>query len=171
MDDLTNTDKTSGDTPAIVSVPPALPRCGFNPNASFGLGARIFDGAGAGNLGAMQALVDISMEEALSRGDDDPYAIVCAAEALAFARICAAHRMPDDVRKLAAALCLTSDRTRRIGYIEAADILMGESIAILERLAAEGDILAAHSSARLAETSIAAIQIAKDVLSKPQEVA
>jgi hypothetical protein len=154
-----------------VTTPPALPRCGFNPNASFGIGSRVFDGAAAGDLASIQGLVEISMEEALAKADDDPYAIVCAAETLAFARICASHRLPSDVRKLAAALCLTSDRTRQIGYIEAADNLMGDAIAILEQLADEGDVLAALASSRLAETSLAAIDVAKIVLSRSQELA
>lgn len=154
-----------------VAVPAPLPRCGFNPNASCGIGASIIDGASLGDLASLQALARVSMQEALSCAEGDPYALVCAAEALTLSRICAARRVPRDVRALAGMLCLTSDLTRQIGFIDAADELMGESVAILERLAGEGDDIADVASCRLAETNPAVIDIAKGVLLKTQEIA
>lgn len=155
----------SDDPPSIVVVPPAVPRCGFEPNAGIGAGSSIVQEAGLGGLVAMRILLDVSLDAAWAKKDDDAYAIVAAAEAVTFARLCAAHRIPLDVRKLAAALCLTSDRSRQIGFVAAADDLMGESIAILEQLAGEGDDIAAIASGRLVAIHPASVAIAKSLLS------
>lgn len=172
MDSSSQPEKPEGEDQSITAaVPPADRQCGFNPNASFGIGAHVFDRAGVGDLPAMRALVEISLEEALSKPDDDPYALACASEALVFARLCASRRVSGDVRKLAAALCVTSDRTRRVGFVNVADALMGEAVAILERLADEGDELATFASCRLAATNAAVVEIARTVLLQTREIA
>ncbi|WP_260598286.1 hypothetical protein [Sphingomonas endolithica] len=117
----------------------------------------------------MRVLFESSMAAALNTSDDEPYAIVGAAETVTFARLCAAHRHPFDVRKLAAALCLTSGRTRRIGFEAAANNLMGESIAILERLADEGDDIALIASGQMVAAHPETVEIAKILLSGMEE--
>ena len=144
-------------------------RCTFDPNAHMGAGCMIVQEAGLGSLDALRILVNVSMESALNKKADDPYAVVAAAEATNFARLCAAHSMPLDVRALAGALCLTSDRLRRIGFEAPADELMGETIAILEQLADDGDDVAALASGRLVELHPATVEIAKSLLSATEE--
>jgi hypothetical protein len=158
-----------GDPPSIDAEPRPSARCNFDPNAGIGAGSAIVEDASFGNLPALRILLDVSIDAAFAQADDNPYGVVAAAEAVTFARLCAAHRMPLDVRKLAGALCLTSERTRRIGFDGAADNLMGESIAILERLADEGDDIAAMASARLVALHPATVEIAKSILSVVEE--
>jgi len=158
-------EQPGGAPPAMVSVPQPEPRCGFDPNAGIGAGSTIVQAAGLGNLAAMRLLLNVSIDAALAKGNDEPHAIVAAAEALTFARLCAAHRVPMDVRTLAGALCLTSDRTRHLGLNDAADNLLGESVAILEQLADEGDEIAALASGQLVAAHPATAEIAKLVLS------
>jgi hypothetical protein len=155
-----------GNQPAVVAAPQP---CDFDPNASLGAGSAIVREAGFGSLAAMRVLFDVAMDAALAKHDDDPYAIVAAAEAVAFARLCAAHRLPFDVRKLAAALCLTSGRTRRIGFGPAADDLMSESICILERLADQGDDVAAMASGQLVTAHPETVAFAKTMLAAMEE--
>ncbi len=123
--------------------------CPFDPNAALGAEADRYQQAATGNLVALQALRDACLDTAMRCGATHPHALVMASEAVITARLCAAHRQPEDARMLAGALCFTSDAFRQAGHVEAADITTGEMVTILEQLAAEGDEYCAIASEQM----------------------
>jgi hypothetical protein len=134
------------------ATPWALPRavsCSFDPNAALLSGSAMIQEAAYGDLSAQRVLRGISTDAAFAMGVGHPHALPLAMEMTMAARLCAAHRYVEDARCLAGALCFVGDVLREMDQHGPADSLQRETVAILERLAADGDEYSAMASESL----------------------
>lgn len=123
--------------------------CPFDPNAAIGTDSDRYRLAATGDLATLQTIRDQCMQTAMDGGTAHPHALVMASELLIIARLCAAHRQPEDARQLAGALCFTSSAFRHVDRHDAADLMTGEMVTILEQLAAAGDEYCAIASEQM----------------------
>jgi hypothetical protein len=134
--------------------------CSFDANSALLTGSALFAEAAYGDLLAQRILRNVTTNAAFALGIGNAHSLSAASEMTMMARLCAAHRQPEDARRLAGALCFTADAVRYFGNDEAADTLHGETIAILERLAADGDEYCAVASEAIVQLYPAAGSIA-----------
>jgi hypothetical protein len=140
-----------------------LPRagsCPFDPNDGLGPASDVLQGAAYGSLKELRTVRGAMMRKAFDSGLSHPFAMGHAMQLVLIARLCAAHRLPEDARCLAAALCFTNDTLRHLGFTEVADDVAGELVAVLERLAEAGDEYCAIASAYMVGAHPAAAAIA-----------
>jgi hypothetical protein len=145
----------------------ALPRarsCPFDPNAGLGLGAQVAQDAAYGDLASQRIMRDAMTEEAFSAGLGHPFALAYSTQMTLAARLCAAHRLPEDARRLAGALCRTSDTLRHLGHDKAADEVAGEGVMILERLSSAGDEYCALASTDIVSAYPATAAVARRLM-------
>lgn len=113
--------------------------------------ARAVAGAALGDLEAQRALCKTIALELLHTGQPLCDAQFTALYAIMFGRIAASHGHVQDIRALAVTLIMGSDVMRALGRGDLAGQMKVEGIYILERLAEDGDELAASSTAALIE--------------------
>lgn len=130
----------------------SLPRagsCPFDPNDGLGPASNVIQRGAYGGLSEQRTIRDAMIRKAFGSGLDHPFAMGHSMQMVLAARLCAAHRLPDDARYLAAALCFTADTLRHMGYAQAADETAGELVTILERLSEAGDEYCGIASAHI----------------------
>jgi hypothetical protein len=145
MADTPDNENAAG-APAIVVVPPpaAVP-CHFDPNFALGSTADIVRAAALGSLSAQRTMRDRTIAASADAPAGSFLALAFGVEMAPYARICAAHGDDDDARTLAGVLCYTFEASRALGLSASDEILAGEAVAILERLAGAGDEVAADA--------------------------
>ena len=148
MADLSGTFIHTLDEETALSLPRAT-SCPFDPNAGLGPAADVLQGAAYGGLDEQRTIRDAMMRKAFGSGLDHPFAMGHSMQMVLAARLCAAHRLPEDARSLAAALCFTNDTLRHLGYADVADDIAGELVAVLERLSNAGDEYCGIASAHI----------------------
>lgn len=106
--------------------------------------------AAHGDLSSQRALLQACLNP-IDPAHASGYADLLQYEALFYARLCASHGQNEDIRRLGAVLAQVSLTLRAHDRGWLGDAMMVESMAILGRLAADGDELSATAGRELAE--------------------
>lgn len=141
-----------------------IDRCKFDPNSALGAEAQVIRDAAGGDLSAQRAMRGIFIEAIDTVDMTSPLAILFGLEMVPYARLCAAHGDQEDARRLAAALWWTFAASRSAGFGDRAQNLAGEAVAILERLADQGDEVSSLAAVQLVGLNPVAGDIAKRLL-------
>lgn len=133
--------------PPISIKPDIMP---IAPNGALGPAiSAIVAAAGRGDLEAQRLLFGASACAMFQADPTCEDSKLVAMEAVMIGRLIASHGHPEDVRRLAGALCQASEIFRSCGCQEWGDRLMAECVSVLEQLAEAGDDFAALSSETL----------------------
>jgi hypothetical protein len=123
---------------------------GVHPNGALGPStAGLVQLAALGDLEALRTFFEDRLKVAQLPTNGVQDGMLLMIEALTFGRLVASRGGPEDIRKLAGALCAASIKFRAAGRPDLGDHMMAETLSILEQLAEVGDDLAAMCSAIL----------------------
>lgn len=127
---------------AIGPCPPAVA-----PNGALGpIASKAIEEAARGDLLAQRQLFQACFDAICSPAEHPLNAQYIAMETMVIGRLIAAHGVPEDIRKFAAALVQGANVLRRAGRPDIADHMVAEAISVLEQLADCGDDLSAVCS-------------------------
>ena len=139
----------AGDNPAPATTSAPSPLA-VAPNDALGpIAAKEIEKAAKGDLAAQRVLFSACLDAVTSPAEHPLNAQYVAMELMVIGRLVAAHGLPEDIRRLAAALVGGANVLRRAGRPDIADHMVAEAISVLEQMADCGDDLAASCSEAL----------------------
>lgn len=146
--------------------PSTIVRPDFDPNFAAGWNTDVTRRAAGGDLDAQRTMRNVFTSAIHEVDVTSPLAVMFGVEMVPYARLCAAHGDMDDARVLASSLYWTFAASQSAGFGDSGESLAGEAVAILERLADQGDEIASLAAVQMVGQTPAAGDIAKRLLMK-----